>query len=404
MVYPEQWQQQDEWAGQYAPQASLEQQQQQRSQQQHSALTYQHPPQSFPVQQPQQQHNAWGDHLTPSPPHNMGTSAAWARQYVPHVVPEQQWRNPWGHQYAPHVSTEQQQQPRAGRGSYAQQPSPGMSIKTPTPSPPTYGNNYFYGESYLNLVPEYNYYNGQTVTTMSATSAPQQQKIIAQQNFIAAPPADQGLTAPAQDPPHPSDIVNSLSQAMNEMPPQDWHCPKDDATLPATDEDREQWVQMLLNAMNNLDGIEGNQGQKNQKSLQKRWRGPLTGPDYYLPVDKLILCWTIEDLAERLHRLGPSVFHSFDANFWHQAAKTRNWTFEDRMTWIIELLRVSKTRCDSLLGGSGLQGIVANPAEKLDATRAQAKQNEKRGETLRLGRAIKKQESDRVTKRQKEGE
>lgn len=44
-----------------------------------------------------------------------------------------------------------------------------------------------------------------------------------------------------------------------------------------------------------------------------------------------------------------------------------------------------------------MQGIVANPAEKLDATRAQAKQNEKRGETLKLGRAIKKQKTDRVT-------
>jgi hypothetical protein len=397
MVYPEQWQQQDEWARQYAHQVFPEQQQQQqqRSQQQHSAFTYQHPPQIFLVQQPQQQQNAWGHHLAPSPPHNTGTSAAWARQYAPHVIPKQQRQNPWSHQCAPHVSTEQQQQPRAVYGSYAQQPSPNMGINTPTPSPATYSNDYFYGEGYLNLG-QHSYYNGQTVPTMPATFAPQLQNNVTQRNFIAAPPPDQGLTAPALDP-HPSDIVNSLSQAMNQTPPQDWHCPKDDATLPATDEDRERWVQMLLNAMNNLDGIEGNQGRKNQNSLQKRWRGPLTGPDYYLPVDKLILCWTIEDLAERLHRLGPSVFHSFDANFWHQAAKTRNWTFEDRMTWIIELLRVSKTRCDSLLGGSGLQGIVANPAEKLDATRAQAKQNEKRGETLKLGRAIKKQKTDRVT-------
>ncbi|RYO70797.1 hypothetical protein AA0113_g2851 [Alternaria arborescens] len=393
MVYPEQRQQQDEWARQYAPQVSPEQQQ--LSQQQHSAFTYQNSPEVFPVQQPQQQHNAWGNHLTPSPPHNTGTSATWARQYAPHVIPEQHRQNPWGHQYAPRVSTEQQQQPRAVRGPYAQQPSPSMGINTPTPSSATYSNNYFYGERYLNLG-QHSYYNGQTVPTMPPLLTPQQQNNITQQNFVAAPPADQGLTAPALDP-HPSDVVSSLSQAMATMPQQGSHCPKDDVTLPATDEDREQWVRMLLNAINNLDGIEGNQGKKNQNSLQKRWRGPLTGPDYYLPADKLILCWTIEDLAERLHRLGPSVFHSFDANFWHQAAKTRNWTFEDRMTWIIELLRVSKTRCDSLLGGSSLQGIVANPAEKLDATRAQAKQNEKRGETLKLGRAIKKQKTNRVT-------
>jgi hypothetical protein len=266
MVYPEQWQQQDERARQYAPQASPEQQQ--RSQQQHSAFTYQHPPQIFSVQQPQQQHNAWGHQLAPSPPHNTGTSAAWARQYAPHVIPKQQRQNPWGHQYAPHVSTEQQQQPRAVCGSYAQQPSPNMSINTPTPSPAIYSNNYFYGERYPNLG-QHSYCNGQTVPTMPATFAAQQQNNVTQQNFIAAPPADQGLTAPALDP-HPSDIVNSLSQAMNQTPPQDWHCPKDDATLPATDEDRERWVQMLLNAMNNLDGIEGNQGRKNQKSLQKR--------------------------------------------------------------------------------------------------------------------------------------
>ncbi|KAG9194032.1 hypothetical protein G6011_04067 [Alternaria panax] len=340
-------------------------------------------------------------------------SDAWARQHAPQVPLEQQKQNLWGRQYAAYIFPEQQQQqqqqPDAGGSQYVPQPSPNIRMNTSLPNSTTYGNNYFYGENYLNgevylngdnyfnVVPQYSYHDGHMAPAMTPTFAPQH---IVEQNITAPPCADQGPLTSAQVP-HLSDVVSFLTQAMAAMPLHDWHCPNNDATLPTTDQDRQQWVQMLLNAVNNLTDIQSSQGKKSQHSLQKRWVGPLTGPDYYLHVDKLTLCWTIEDLAERLHRIGPSVLHSFDNNFWEQAAKTRKWTFQDRMMRIIELLAVSKTRCDSLLGGKGLQGIVATPSEKIGATKVQAKQNAKRGEILKVGRVIRKQETGRATKRQK---
>ncbi|KAI4951979.1 hypothetical protein J4E91_003441 [Alternaria rosae] len=174
------------------------------------------------------------------------------------------------------------------------------------------------------------------------------------------------------------------------MPSPDWSLPINDDTLPASNMHRQQWVQKLLDAVNNVKNIQGNKG----KDFQKRWTDPVTGPsNYYLFLDKLILCWKIEDIVERLHRVGPSLLHFFDDNFWESAGQTRSWTFQCRMDRTIEMLTVSKTRCDSLLGGSSLQNIVANPEERAVATRLQAKQNAKRGKTLKAGRVAKKRKA-----------
>ncbi|KAL1798168.1 hypothetical protein ACET3X_002205 [Alternaria dauci] len=352
----------------------------------------------------------------------------WFRMYAPQVSPEEQLQDPWDDHYASQISPEQQlqdlwgyqhvlfeptekqyhqqQQSSAGDSPYASQPSPDTSMDTHSLSPATCDNNHFYKQSHLSLTPQFSdystgsqYANGQFVPDMPTSSATLN---VDQQYYNMVLPDQQVLTTAAHVA-HPSDVVSSLRQAIEAMSVPDWRCCEDDTTLPATDQDRVKWVQMLLNALNNLTGIQGNQSVKNQNSLQKRWYGPLTGPAYYLHVDKSILCWMIEDLAERLHRVGPSVLHLLDGSFWCQAAKTRSWTFQNRMMWIIELLKESKTRCDTLLGDSGLLGIVANPKDKIVATRLQAKQNAKRGVVLKVGRALKKQEVGQVTKKQKIG-
>lgn len=207
-----------------------------------------------------------------------------------------------------------------------------------------------------------------------------------QQNMTAPAPGRHSLPASAQAA-HPSDVFGALDEAMAAMPPSNWCCPINDVTLPATYQDRQQWAQLLLNAVNNVTDIQG----KEDEAFKKRWLvDPLTGLDYYLPLDKSILCWTVIDLAERMHRFGPSVLHSFDEVLWESARWTSNWTFQHRMYRVIELLTVSKTRCNSLLGGTGLQSIVANPDGIFVATKFQAKQNEQRSKILKIGQAAKK--------------
>ncbi|KAI4650601.1 hypothetical protein J4E93_002958 [Alternaria ventricosa] len=248
-----------------------------------------------------------------------------------------------------------------------------------------YGNNYV---KYGNMSPHIGY--AQDTPAVNPIFAPQYSAQQFDQHSVVAPPNTHRGTQSYAHSAHPSEMYASLDEAMAAMPSPDWSPPFNDDTLPTSDARRQQWVQRLLDAVNNVKYTQGNKG----KDFQKRWSDPVTGPsNYYLFLNKLILCWKIEDLVERLHRFGPSVLHSFDDNFWESAGRTRGWTFQHRMNQITELLAVSKTRCDSLLGGSTLQNIVANPGERAVATRTQARQNAKRGKTLKVGRVAKKRKA-----------
>lgn len=248
-----------------------------------------------------------------------------------------------------------------------------------------YSNNYV---NYGNMSPHIGY--AQDTPAVNPMFAPQYSAQQVDQHSVIAPPNTYRGTQSYAHSAHPSDMYASLDEAMAAMPSPDWSPPINDDTLPTSDAHRQEWVQKLLDAVNNVKNTQGNKG----KDFKKRWTDPVKGPsNYYLFLDKLILCWNIEDLVERLHRVGPSALHSFDDNFWESAGRTRSWTFQHRMNRIIELLTVSKTRCDSLLGGSSLQNIVANPGERAVATRTQARQNAKRGKTLKAGRVAKKRKA-----------
>jgi hypothetical protein len=190
---------------------------------------------------------------------------------------------------------------------------------------------------------------------------------------------------------HPSNLYSSLEQAIADIPPPNWNCPLNDLTIPATDSDRQQWVLKLLKAINNVTNVNDKQG----AGFKKRWYDPITGPsNYYLPLDKELLCWDILDLAEQMHRTGPSVLLSFDQGFSENARKTCDWTFERRMEKIVELLAFSKARCEKLLGGGSVQLVVANPTVLLFATMREVKQNGKRQAILEAGRPTKKQKTE----------
>jgi hypothetical protein len=288
----------------------------------------------------------------------------------------------------------QRQEPNVAGDQYYPWPFFDMEINASPFVTGIYGNNHFYGSNSFNITPQVSY--GQNTLAMAPVFAPQYVdhdagQHVDQLNVTSPPGIYQGPPISTQLA-HPSDIFGSLEEAMAAMPPRNWTCPTEDTTLPTSDEDRQQWVQELLEAVNNVTNIQGNKG----NDFKKRWHHPETGlRDYYLSLDKLILCWKIEDLSERLHRAGPSALHSFDEKFWDSVERTQAWTFHHRMSRIVELLTVSKTRCDSLLGGGSLQNIVANPGARAVATRLQVKQNARRSQTLKAGRVAKKQKTSR---------
>lgn len=186
----------------------------------------------------------------------------------------------------------------------------------------------------------------------------------------------------------------SFKAAREAILPRYWRCPVEDPTLPKTDADRQRYIRQLLTALNNVEDTIGVQGH----SFKKRWYDPSKGySHYYTPLVKEALCWLILSQAESLHTNGPSqTFVSFDPNFWTTAKKTCRWKFSERIDAITRLLATSKSKCDAFLGGGSLQLVVANPGQRLRATKADVRQNEKRKELLeavkgkeRLGKKVK---------------
>ncbi|KAF2822423.1 hypothetical protein CC86DRAFT_410031 [Ophiobolus disseminans] len=179
----------------------------------------------------------------------------------------------------------------------------------------------------------------------------------------------------------------SFAEAVADISPQSWRNPLLDPSIPNTDVQRQVYVLKLLNAINNT----ANVYDKRNLNFQKRWVSPISGPSfYYSPTDKEFVACDILALAEKLHRDGPSALISFDPVFWHNAIKTRELTFSQRIDKIVELLAFSKARCEKVLAGTSLQAVVAHPMYLLRMTKFNGTQNEKRQQILKAGREAKK--------------
>ena len=183
---------------------------------------------------------------------------------------------------------------------------------------------------------------------------------------------------------HPTGLYfNNVDDAMSNIPPQNWSCPPNDASIPSTDVERQQWVMKLMTAIGNTKDV----WDKPTAAFKKHW----LDSSYYTATDKEILCWDLLSVVEDLHRFGPASLLSFDLRFWNQARKSQTSTFQQRMEKVIDLLTYSKARCEKLLGGNSMHIIVANPAALIASTKGNIKQNGKRQAFLEAGRAAKRQ-------------
>lgn len=176
----------------------------------------------------------------------------------------------------------------------------------------------------------------------------------------------------------------SFAEARAAIPQVDWRCRANDTTLPQSDDERQDYVSQLLTALNSVHETIGARGAK----FRKRWFDPVKGVStYYSPAAKETLCWVILAKAEKLHRLGPSdAFLSCDRKFWTAVKRTRDWSFAERIDRIAEVLARSKSKCDGMFAGSGVQLVVGNPGKMLRATKADLKQNERKRVMLEASR------------------
>ncbi|KAH7092501.1 hypothetical protein FB567DRAFT_588775 [Paraphoma chrysanthemicola] len=158
-----------------------------------------------------------------------------------------------------------------------------------------------------------------------------------------------------------------------------WCAPCPDASIPTTDVERQGWVSKLVNAINNRMNV----FDAPSLTFNKRW---ISDTSYYCPASKEIEAWNVLSLAELLSTTGKTALLSFDPIACKHAAKTRSWTFSERMERIIELLTCSKARCEKLLAGLGAQMLVGNPDTIMRMTKCNGIQNKKRQAVLEAGR------------------
>jgi hypothetical protein len=158
-----------------------------------------------------------------------------------------------------------------------------------------------------------------------------------------------------------------------------------------TEADTQYWVLRLKAAVNNITNVHDD---TDSASFKKRWHNFVTGPStHYSELDKELLCWQIQILAEDMHPIGPFVLLSFDPTFWENAEKTKTWTLQERMNEIVDLLTQYKSRVGLLLGGGSIQTVVAHPRDLLVLAQGDKKANNKRQAQLKAAGDAKKDET-----------
>ncbi|KAF2844624.1 hypothetical protein T440DRAFT_374288, partial [Plenodomus tracheiphilus IPT5] len=164
----------------------------------------------------------------------------------------------------------------------------------------------------------------------------------------------------------------------------DYSAPKDDETIPSTDEERGRWVLRLLVAMKNRHAILDKKTKAN-----KRWALPEDGKEpktFYGEDEMERVCWEIVHTAEMLHRYGPQILTIFDHNTYEELNRDSALTFEERMEYIIKMLCFFKAKCDSFMKGTCTEELVAAVRVKFAMALGNRKQNDRRAPLIQYGR------------------
>jgi hypothetical protein len=195
-------------------------------------------------------------------------------------------------------------------------------------------------------------------------------------------------TAPAEAQfPSQRVVFRNLAQAKAAMAarPLDrpWNAPRNDHTIPCNNQERALYVIALLDAMKNSAKCSD---KRDAPAFRNRWMPD--GSHKPNPQHMKMVCWKLVDIAERLHREGPSSLSIYDSEAMKTVWKSRGLTFAGRIQKLVELLRLSKARCFSLLKGESLYTTVGAPAQKYSSTTTNFDQNGKRDELIAAGRPL----------------
>ncbi|KAF2677335.1 hypothetical protein K458DRAFT_466352 [Lentithecium fluviatile CBS 122367] len=182
-------------------------------------------------------------------------------------------------------------------------------------------------------------------------------------------------------------FFSNREEAINGVDTPEWSAPRNDPTLPDSDEARQEWVRKLVRAFLDISQCKDRPG----PVFRKRWFDPDHPENGYKDfydrraIEKM--CWDILDMAENLHRKGPKTFSCYDPSFQKHVAKTQDLTFAERVTKLIALFCQFKARCDKMFKSSVLETYVADPETMLSTAIANRDANDNRQKFIVQGRA-----------------
>lgn len=166
-----------------------------------------------------------------------------------------------------------------------------------------------------------------------------------------------------------------------------------DASIPQTNAQRQDAARIILGAMKDTSRAKD----VGSKHFNSRWAAD--AKNKYDNDDLETTAWEIVNLAERLHREGPSTLSNRDPHYFPYIKSSAHLTFEQRITVIATLSSEWKARNDGLIKGTTLETSVAAPLEALQSARNNFAANKDRGKKLDFA---KKHENDEDAPKLKE--
>lgn len=163
----------------------------------------------------------------------------------------------------------------------------------------------------------------------------------------------------------------STHAALSSIPTPPWLCPHPDPSIPTTPSTTQTWILHLTTALTNTT----NTHDSPSPTFHKHW---LAQPPFYPRATLEHLAWSLLALTTALHTRGPAVLHLADRTQALHVARTRDWTFAQRMGAMVALLAGSKARCEKCIQRVNLGMVVGNPEKLLRGTRENKVQNGKR--------------------------
>jgi len=176
-------------------------------------------------------------------------------------------------------------------------------------------------------------------------------------------------------------LAEAKASMLNRYIEKDWVPPANDSTIPTTAYERAGHVAELLEAMKDTSTCPDKQ---DKGRFLKRLTPGAKKAIYKEQMEKV--CWQLVATAEKLHVFGPKSFSIYDSTPLETMWSSRNLTFGERIESLCALLRLSKSRCFSLLKGENLETTVGAAPQKITGTILNNGQNENRQKYIAEGR------------------